>query len=269
MFTLLIGTCGLTVRHFLHCLFYSAPAQAFLALALYLLFRGDSDLSHILAAVAAFLASNTLFTYSAARQLFKHKPGHVLLEGIFRWRREHNDFFIFITLGIIVLSILSVYFIDAVDFLLENLYLLKEKQAESPGRAGVAAGSYSALALGSRVSATALMIAVLLMWRYVCCIGIRIPAYIDGYYLRAEEAMDLTRASQLAMMLISFFCIISVTTFADIIIADVPPNLLREAVPLIWAFGYYIVVLMHLALWVSFYNMHVKRTSYHMARLVH
>lgn len=267
MFSLLYETCRLLLSHFLHCFVYALPAQAALALCFYLL-KSNAPMGLVFACAVVFFLLNTLYIYSGTQQLLKRKPGVVDFIGAMHWRRTHFDFFLYIAIGMIALSALAVYFIDAVGYVQEEVKRLTDLQSEAEHSGEwSAANSYTVILAGSKFLSYTLLILILLIWMRICRVGIRIAAYVEGYYLRSEEALLLTGQNTLAPLACSFVLIVTVTGYTNFLARQVPHETFLWMLPLLWAGGYFLTVTAHLALWVNVYRVYVKMTGYHMGRI--
>ena len=271
MFALLIHTFELLLKHILSCFIYSLPSQLIFAIIFYLLLSG-TEVATVTVAVFGFLflIVNTLFFYAAVQQMLA-APGHNRIDfvKVLRWRQHiHTDFFLFITIGMMILSLLSLYFIDAVNYMFNLPDVFNQQRQENQSETAVysmAYSGYTTLIFGSRIVAFVLLVIIINIWAYICRVGIRIPAYVEGYYLRSQEAAQLQRGSVLDAMATSFICIIAVTWLADFLISDAP-QAGRWFELLVWTLSYFFIIVIHLAMWVYMYQKNVKKAGYHMTR---
>lgn len=270
--SLLFNTCSLLITHFMHCMAYAAPALTLLFAMLYTI-HNDYQTVYVVVAALLFIIANTLFIYAASEQMLKQNAGSVDIMRALVWRQRHNDFFVFISLGIIILVVLSIYFIDAIDYFGDLIdTMIKDQQAiQSGGGTGsYTENAYSVFIFGSRLISAGLLLLLLFIWSYLCRTGIRIPAHVEHYYLRIEEARNLTQQHKICILAVSLLFISAINAFSDIVLVRYAEQAQQDRLLTItvWTIGYFFMVISHVAIWTHTYVMLVKNTGYHMNRVI-
>lgn len=260
MFRLLFETCYL----FVHCI---AGGLLYAAGALFFFFSGiavvlvDSEITptpiaYIAVLMFLFLIANTLYIYATAKHMLH--PGDPIdyFSGI-RWRKAHNDFFVFIGIGMFLIAVIVVYFYDSFSYIMELTDTLKQEKVEMQinRTSPLIMGSLSVLLLGSQLLSSLLLFASLFLWTYLCRIGLRIPAHADGYYIRAKEALELTNGHSIPIIALSLLFLSATFFFVDVACARLLPD-----DPAAWQYaaafsaGYFVLMQLHIALWVCLYK---------------
>lgn len=270
MVPLLIGTCGVMIINLHHALVYALPSLLTLMVAAYLFFSERLPELYTFIALGVFFIANTLFMYALCREMMESTG--TLTTNILRaliWRREHTEFFIFIGIGVIMMAIISIYFLDMVTFLSRQADVMRELQLkiELTARTSFTVGGYSVLATGSRAASIIVFVLTIWLWMRLSRMGIRIPAYTEGYYLRTSEALELVEPFKWSIFFLSFLFIIAgngiMRLLSQAYIDDSPIG----ANILAWLAGYFFMAVMHIAMWSRIYIIAVKMRNYPMTRL--
>lgn len=278
MFRLLWGALALALGNARACFFYALPTLALFAAAVRLLLDPAAPAWWSGLCVAALLPVKTLFVYAIAAEMLHPTRGRLNWRQWFGWRARHGDFFLFVGMGMLVMGVLAVYFVDAMNYLwarAEYYRLAFQAATEATGMTGEAAamevyssryGSYAALAAGSKALAVGVLVAALVMWSAWVRMGIRIPAHVEGYYLRREEAFGLTRHLGWAAMAVSLFVIAGVSAMGDVVAEELGGLSEVWRATVVWTGVYFVLVVVHVGLWVYIY-FGVKKSGYYMSRL--
>lgn len=206
----------------------------------------------------AFLAANTLYIYAATKHILKN-PERVDFLEMMRWRKQHTDFLLWVAAEMLVLVFLALYFADS--FVLLRA-LADELGAQKNPEYQV--GFNAVLLFGSQVAAALFLFIALALWMYLCRAGIRIPAHADGNFLRASEALALTRGNTIKIAALSLLFIAAVSSVATTIAAV--PVFGAAAYPFILPAAYFAVMQPHLAMWAALYKIITK--NYTMTKVV-
>lgn len=190
------------VRGAAHSLHYAAPFIAAVAVVAALYMHGE--LLSPYAAAALMLVALLLFgtTYTVAIL-------HVMVRGytppfmeVLRWRLRDFDFLVFVALSFIFCGSLVAM---VANFGVEmHNYAESLRSAQSPDdKYGYKDSMVLVVLFGSRVFATGFFILSVLLWSFFFRTVMRMPAYIDGYDLRASEALALTRHDKFRILAVS------------------------------------------------------------------
>ncbi|MCH9705686.1 MAG: hypothetical protein K0U15_06150 [Proteobacteria bacterium] len=269
MFFTLVNVCYLTLAHLRYSIVYGLPTLLTFGISI-LYFQKQEQVNwwYMSACIVLLLVLNTLFIYATCRQMLRPPRGEINFLNAIIWRRQHSDFFVFIGLGMIVFVTLSIYALDVAAYLYEKATALGIEQATAAANGSSANHSiYKTLEIGSRLLSYLLLFITLIVWSYICRWGIRIPAYVEGFYLRSEEALDLMRGSLLTILSISLFIIVGVIGIVHVVSTEALATGQEWLMLLLWPLSYFFAITMHIALWVHLYQMLVKASGYHMTRL--
>lgn len=213
MFALLYRTVAVAVWGAAHSLHYAAPFMAGIAAVAALYLRGGivSPFVAALLAVAVLLALGMPYVIVVL---------HAMLRGeappftrVLRWRRRDADFFVFVAASFVFGGILTALVANIGITLQEHAAILE--QDATPGeKYGYGDGAVLVVLSGSRAFAAAFFLVSILLWVHFFRTAIRIPAYADGYDLRADEALTLTRHGRLLILSVSLFMNIGLSSAA-------------------------------------------------------
>ena len=238
---------SLFFRHLFRALLYSAPSQ----IVLFLLVRSvltDAPWQQILTYTLIFLATNTLYVYANIQNIVTGVAPKILT--FMRWMRHHSDFLIFVNGGIMIVGGLSIYLIDVAITLYEINQNLEEQRVDK-GYYAYQFRGIAVLAFGSKISILLSIGASIWAWVYFCRVGIRIPAYVAGYYMRTEVALDLTRAYILLILILSLLFIVP-SVGALFLLPDATADNARFALSI--ALVYFILMQTHMCLWIALFR---------------
>lgn len=265
MLSLLYHTCALVISHIFPCALYAAVALAALFGVFLTLSQSEPSPLTVTGLLVVFLPANVLYLYAACRQM-QQPAENIDYFGNMRWRREHSELLLFFCLGVFLLIILNIFFIDIGSDLYNRSFRLNVMKTEAivADAHPTTIGGISILIFGSYLLALLLLFMTLWFWLYICRIGICIPAYTAGYYLRASEAIELMRHNTLQTAVLSLLCITAVSGLSQTVLAEVPITAKWRAA-VIWSAAYFFTLQFHLALWILLYNKLTR--NYQMAPL--
>lgn len=254
MLSLLYQACALIIPHIFPCALYAAAALISLFGILFTL--GENELSPLIIGglIIAFLPANVLYLYAACRQM-QQPAKKINYFRSMRWRREHSELLLFFCLGVFLLVILNIFFIDAGAYLYDRSFrldVLKTKAIVADSHP-TTIGGLSVLIFGSKALAALLLLAALWFWLYICRIGICIPAYTAGYFLRTSEALELTRRNVIQIAALSLLCITAVSGLAQTVLTEMPIKAQWWTCS-VWSAAYFFTLQFHLALWILLYT---------------
>ena len=254
MLYLFFRACFLFVIHAVHSATYAAVALLFLLNAA-ALFALDKNYELVTLFFTLFILTNTLYLYAATRQMRKDNPT-IAYRANMRWSSKHNEMLFFVISGSMLFAALAFYVSDFM-FTLREIANDIEKEVKQRGDDpfSVLVGVPHLLIVGSRLLSLFLLLLSLWLWNFFCRIGIRIPALTDGYYLRINEAMELTHQNTFAVTTVSLFFIVSVSALASTVIGKIPtPPPHPWILPLVYTVAYFVLAQLHIGLWVALYE---------------
>lgn len=266
-FSLILRSVTTFVGHIASSFFYFLPTLVLLSLtAFYIL--GDLPILDLRALdihrlyvdgtlIFLFLYTNTLYVYASCQHIVK---GHhdVLFKNWFAWEKHHGDFLLFVGLGFTLLTLLTIFFLDFIQFLIalgERLERARDLSAAS-GLPQTDVGQLTILLFGSEIAAAVFVVISVFMWQFSCRVGLRIPAYTNGFYVRAEEALQLTGAHSKSIFLTSLFFIIGASSLIKICTNAFVGTDTTASLPIVVTavITYFITSQLHIAMWVSIYR---------------
>lgn len=175
--------------------FYALPAVLCLFAASWMWLEEINAFIIFVALLAAAMASTQFLVATIRKMMAPHlfQPYRQAM----RWTRASSDFFVFVALAFAAMGALAVFLLDFAVFLYEYSFTvsavrLRRMTAGELENSGIRA-SFALVIFGSRILAAAALLLAVSLWSRLCRIGIQIPAHVEGYYLSAPEAIDVTR----------------------------------------------------------------------------
>ena len=175
--------------------FYALPAALCLFAASWMWLE-KAGVAFVIAALFAAAMASTQFVVATIRKMINPHLFQTYRQAM-RWTRASSDFFLFIALAFGAMGALTVFLLDFAVFLYE--YSLKissvrlHRMAAGELEASGLRTSFILVIFGSRALAAAAMLLAVSLWSRLCRVGIQIPAHVEGYYLSAPEAVEVTR----------------------------------------------------------------------------
>ena len=200
MFDLLYRAAAIAVHGAAHSFQYAAPFMAAASASAALSHWRDGWLSPLSAALLS-LAVLTAFGVPYVGAVL-----HTMLRGetppfrdVLRWRRGDFDFLMFVAAAFLFGGMLTALVAEIAATIHDYAEALASRPSPEE-KYGYRSGIVLFALFGSRTFAAIFFICALLLWSYFFRTALRIPAYMDGYDLRSEEAMTLTRHYRLQIL---------------------------------------------------------------------
>ena len=175
-------------------LMYALPLLLFIFTTCVIYLNFKPPLLLALAVVGGFLFLGALYLIAVLTAMLRPQDAFRFIESL-RWRRRHWDFLGFSAAAFLLLGVLIVILGDLAHTL--HVYSLalesKPTSAAAHDAYGYEQGGRLIFLFGSRLLAGVFLVATFILWIFFFRTGIKVPAYVEGYSLRSDEALDLTR----------------------------------------------------------------------------
>lgn len=175
--------------------FYVLPAAACIFVGAWLWLAEIHFAAVAVFFIAAALAC-TQFVIATIRVMINPHYSATYPEAM-RWTRASSDFFLFIALAFAAMGALSVFLLDSATLLYDYSMRVSDarvrRMAEGEFESAGMRTSFILVVFGSRALAAGALLLAAVLWSRLCRIGIQIPAHVEGYYLSAREAIEVTR----------------------------------------------------------------------------